>query len=91
MSFVVDASVAIKWFVQEELHEEALEILEYGETIYSPALTLRHPIYDCFYLACAETVEAGRVVTVDKRLLRVVGNPGLEEYVVHLSDLFAEP
>lgn len=28
MTFIVDASVAVKWFVRENLHEEALAVLE---------------------------------------------------------------
>ena len=42
----------------EELHERALEI----------AIELRHPIYDCFYLALAER-ERAPLVTADSRLL----------------------
>jgi predicted nucleic acid-binding protein len=42
----------------EELHERALQI----------AIELRHPIYDCFYLALAER-ERAPLVTADGRLL----------------------
>jgi predicted nucleic acid-binding protein len=35
------------------------------------ARELDHPIYDCFYLACAEREEA-QLVTADQRLLRVL-------------------
>ena len=35
------------------------------------ARELDHPIYDCFYLACAETI-GEPLVTADLRLLRVV-------------------
>jgi len=42
----------------EELHQRALEI----------AIDLRHPIYDCFYLALAER-ERAPLVTADGRLL----------------------
>ena len=34
------------------------------------ALDLRHPVYDCFYLALAEA-RGSRLVTADDRLLRV--------------------
>ncbi len=122
MSFVVDASVAIKWFVEEDLSEEAAAILDYGEPLFAPelllaeignvlwkkvirgelapdraheiagkteagipalfsmrllnaralhiALTLGHPVYDCFYIACAEMTDSV-VVTADERLVRV--------------------
>lgn len=36
------------------------------------ALDLRHPVYDCFYLALAQEREC-RLVTADDRLLRVCG------------------
>ncbi len=42
----------------QELAERAMEL----------AITLRHPIYDCFYLALAER-ERAPLVTADKRLL----------------------
>ncbi|MFQ5954065.1 MAG: type II toxin-antitoxin system VapC family toxin, partial [Kiloniellales bacterium] len=38
MSFVVDASVAIKWFVEEDQSEEALRLLEREEPFYAPDL-----------------------------------------------------
>ena len=38
MTFVVDASVAIKWFVQENLHEAAKDLLENGEDFQAPDL-----------------------------------------------------
>ena len=40
MSFVVDASVAIKWFVKEELHELALDVLDARERIHAPDLII---------------------------------------------------
>lgn len=42
----------------EELHARALEI----------AIDVKHPIYDCFYLALAKR-ENATVVTADKRLI----------------------
>lgn len=38
MSLIVDASVAIKWYVHEELHEEALSVLAQGRLIFAPDL-----------------------------------------------------
>ena len=38
MILVVDASVAIKWFVRESLHDEALRLLNHPDTIQAPDL-----------------------------------------------------
>lgn len=40
MSFVVDASVAIKWFIEENLSKEAGAILGHGEPLFAPDLLL---------------------------------------------------
>ena len=37
MTFVVDANVAIKWFVPETLHEQALLLLDQPEDLHAPA------------------------------------------------------
>lgn len=137
MTLVVDASVAVKWFGIEELHEtakslparfdlvapdllfsevgnalwrkaatdfiphvqaeRALEALEGLDltVVESPplarralaiALELRHPIYDCIYLACAEQIGA-LLVTADDRLLRRVAVSSFAPMVCHLGDL----
>ena len=139
MNFVVDASVALKWFVQEELRPEARELLRRDEALYAPALILaeisntlwkkvlrneisdeqaqsvsrrshdpfarlysldvlnrraleialdlQHPVYDCFYLASAEEVGDGCVVTVDRRLRTAVKGTTYEDLVAHLLDI----
>ena len=38
MILVVDASVVIKWFVEEELHDEALALLESEHDLHGPDL-----------------------------------------------------
>jgi len=38
VSLVVDSSIAIKWFVRETWHDEALQLLDEGEEIYAPDL-----------------------------------------------------
>ncbi len=135
MSFVVDASVALTWFVDEDLSEEAAAILGYGEPLFAPelllaeignvlwkkvirgelapdraheiagkteagipalfsmrllnaralhiALTLGHPVYDCFYIACAEMTDSV-VVTADERLVRVSAGTEFAPLVRHL-------
>lgn len=40
MSFVADASVAIKWFVKEELHEPALDLLDRRDLLHAPDLVV---------------------------------------------------
>lgn len=139
MNFVVDASVAVKWFVEEELRAEARELVRRDEDLYAPALILvevsnalwkkvlrneisdeqarrigswphdlfsrlypidllnrraleialdlQHPVYDCLYLACAEEVEDGYVVTADRRLRTAVESTAYEGLVVHLLDI----
>lgn len=57
-----------------ELSKRSLEI----------ALELNHPIYDCVYLAAAETFDA-IVVTADSRFLRVVASTVFGDLAVHLS------
>jgi predicted nucleic acid-binding protein len=136
--YVVDASVAIKWFLTEELHDRALSLISYDHQLYAPdlilqevaniawkrymrddisrrqaqeisrtlhqqffhlfpspdlteqaldiALTLRHPVYDCLYIACAGAV-LGTLVTDDRRLVRAVNGTDFQETVLHLTDL----
>jgi predicted nucleic acid-binding protein len=38
MSLVLDASVVIKWFVEEPLHAHARHLLEIGESLHAPDL-----------------------------------------------------
>jgi predicted nucleic acid-binding protein len=52
------------------------------------ALRLRHPIYDCFYLACAERTGA-RLVTADRRLLAALAGSDLAALALHVDDFVA--
>jgi predicted nucleic acid-binding protein len=123
---VVDASVALKWMLDEAGDREARALVERGEALIAPdlliaevgnaawrrftngqipiqqamminveiprvfselfalaplraralsiATELRHPVYDCFYLALAEREDAV-MVTADRRLIgRLVGS-----------------
>jgi predicted nucleic acid-binding protein len=137
---IVDASVAIKWFVREVLHDEALVLLDHPDRLQAPelivpeltnaawkkclreeitrkqaqmivaavpryvsvlysisldheraleiALLLKHPVYDCVYLACAERV-GGIVVTTDRVLLRRVKNSPFAGLAAFLPDWVA--
>jgi len=123
---VVDASVAVKWFVEEPGTAHALDLLEDADLVIAPELVvaevvnvvwkhlvrgdlkhhqvthvpnalpkmfaelwptvwlagrafeiaaeLRHPVYDCFYLALAESEDA-TLITADRRLIgRLAGS-----------------
>ena len=138
--YVVDASVAVKWMVEEEFSRESASLLDARLTLQAPellfaevanalwamhrrgdidgnALTdaidllraapivtplpmrqlaaaatrlatdLRHPVYDCFYLALA-VHEQHPVVTADTRFYDTVRrHPYLSDRVVHVANL----
>ena len=124
---VVDASVAVKWFIIELGRPEARRLLDGGERLIAPELivaevvnvvwkrlmtnaidhsqaadvprglpqlfaelcplanlaeralaiaeNLRHPAYDCFYIALAEARDV-KVVTADRRMVtKLAGSP----------------
>jgi predicted nucleic acid-binding protein len=52
------------------------------------ALRLRHPIYDCVYLACAERTGAP-LVTADQRLLAAIDGTELASLAIRLDDFVA--
>jgi predicted nucleic acid-binding protein len=122
MTLVLDASVAVRWFIDVPASERAYRLIASEDRLLAPdlviseiasalwkavrfanlapataaeamvaagaafhelvsarmladralaiALDLRHPVYDCFYLALAEA-RGSRLVTADDRLLRV--------------------
>ena len=41
------------------------------------SISLRHPVYDCFYLALAEAAQ-GELVTADAKLVRIARNGGFD-------------
>jgi predicted nucleic acid-binding protein len=137
MTLVVDASIAAKWFVEEDGREQALQILDladrqapdlivaevanvlwkkalrgqvtdaqaraicsalprYFDTLHASgalvesamaiALALRHPLYDCLYVACAMRV-AGRLVTADQRLIAALHGTEHASLAVHADVL----
>lgn len=135
MSLIVDASVAVKWYLPEDDSPEAERILFVGDTLVAPELVLaevgnavwkrilknevageeatqiidraasafgllvplleiahaamdlsvalKHPIYDCFYLALAAR-EGSPLVTADRRLPALGESIGVK--VALLSD-----
>jgi predicted nucleic acid-binding protein len=52
------------------------------------ALRLRHPIYDCLYLACAERA-GGRLVTLDQKLLAAIEGTAHALLAVHVDSFVA--
>lgn len=145
MILVIDASVAVKWFVQEDLSPEAWSLLEAKHRLIAPELivaelanvvwkkTIRqeidftqaqsiirsivlpsfisefietttlseqafalavqwnHPVYDCFYAACAEALSAPLVSADEKflRLLNVHNSPIRGTSLTRLHELIA--
>ena len=141
MTLVVDASVAVKWFVPEEWHEDALLVLARAGPLRAPdlivpevgniawkklvqgsvthlqaqtmvmslphympflddsvelieraleiALALKHPVYDCLYLALAESL-GSVVVTADEKLVRNVKGSPFAGLAAFLPDWAAE-
>lgn len=137
MTLVIDASVAVKWFVDEDLRAEAERILDLENTLIAPdliipevtnivwkkavrgqidpshagiiaaaicnspimlhpsselneraleiALDLNHPVYDCLYIACAETAD-GVLITADQRLHNTAHASEFRPLVRHLAD-----
>lgn len=139
MTFVVDASVAIKWFIREEDHDRAMRLARRRDELLAPdliiaevtniawkkhlrgeisemhardiarimkraipwprlysssslneealriAIDLRHPVYDCIYLACADMTDS-ILVTADRRLLAAAAGTPYAAHVRLLGD-----
>jgi predicted nucleic acid-binding protein len=56
----------------------------FAEHAFDLALRLRHAVYDCLYLACAEAVE-GIVITDDREFCKKASEAGFGERVVALG------
>lgn len=139
MSLVVDASVVIKWFVNEPLHENARQILTSREDLHAPdlliseigniawkkmmrgeieetharsivlslrglpitlrpsvelidralqiAAAIKHPVYDCLYLTCAENL-GSRLISADEKLKRILAGSTLSTICRSLGDRY---
>lgn len=137
MRLVVDSSVAVKWFVTESGHREAMALLANEAELIAPDLLiyevanvvwkkvrvgqmtalqtrlaidqtcfgnvrmiapapfgrealeisqrLDHPVYDCFYLACARLYDC-TMVTADARFYRKVQDSADRSFVQHLLE-----
>jgi len=138
VTWVVDSSVVVKWYVAEDYHRNALNVLgsltdrvapdilvyevcnifwrklrqgevsqrqaevsitEFlrenvqfwpGEALAMRAFdisrNLQHPVYDCFYLACAEVLDA-TLVTADDRFLAALRETDFAGRGCHIADV----
>lgn len=57
---------------------------QFVERAIEIAFTLKHPVYDCVYLACGETEEA-LFVTDDRRLIAAIKGTTYEDRVINLA------
>ena len=74
--FLTAAKTAMSRFVpMSDLHDDAFAL----------ALEIRHPIYDCYYLALARRDDA-LFVTADRRLLRKLVGTRLSGTAVYVSE-----
>ena len=64
-----------------ELHPS----MELVERAFAIAMTIRHPVYDCLYITCAETTDA-TLVTADRQLCEAGAGTRFAPLVRHLSD-----
>ncbi len=139
MTYIIDASVAAKWFIAEPFRSEACRFLEHRERLHAPdllvtevasiawkrvirndisesqaramvialpsyipnlhaspdlahaalgiAIELRHPIYDCLYIACLEISPDAILVTADDRLHERTKDSRFRARVRHLREL----
>lgn len=136
-AYVVDASVAVKWFVNEDGSEIAEALLSSGQPLAAPeflqveaanalwknalrgnldanmatesatdlrrligswhqdeflldaaarfAFALRHPVYDCMYLALAQLLDT-QCLTADRRFLDVTARSTASKFIAPLKD-----
>lgn len=65
-----------------DLLEPSTGLLQHALSI---AMVLDHPVYDCFYLACAEKLHSP-VLTADRRLTEVAAKSSYADMVHRLGD-----
>ena len=75
-AYVIDASVAIKWYVPEDHSDLAVTF----------ALALNRTVYDCMYLALAIALD-GVMITADKWLHRALSGTPYGPFAAGLADL----
>ena len=81
---MVDSSIALQWVLPEPGASASDRFLEAPDTIApdiilveaANVLAISHPVYDCVFLACAESVE-GCLATRDEPFRRRASERGL--------------
>ncbi len=71
MSVVVDASVAVKWFVEEPLWEEAKRLVERRETLYAPDLLFAEVTNAAWKMVRRNEIDRAQAIT----MVAAVGDP----------------
>ncbi len=71
MSLVVDASVAVKWFIQEPLRAQARRLVERHETLYAPDLLFAEVANAAWKLALRNEIDRGQALA----MIVAVGDP----------------
>ena len=71
MNVVVDASVAIKWFVEEPLWEEARRLVERRDTIYAPDLLFAEVANAAWKMVRRNEIDRAQAMT----MVAAVGDP----------------
>jgi predicted nucleic acid-binding protein len=82
--FIVDASVAVKWFVAE-MDSLVADELSASEPALKNACAIRHPIYDLIYLEAARRLDA-QLDTADRRFIAKIAGTDFARHVTLLSD-----
>ena len=63
MSYVIDASVAVKWFVREPLHTKALQLIESAEQLHAPDWIVQEIAHAVFKKWRDGEIDAGQART----------------------------
>lgn len=64
--------------------DRMVDVAELHDAAFDLCMQIRHPIYDCYYLALAQREQAV-FVTADRRFLRKLAGSTYERSAVHLS------
>ncbi len=89
MSHVVDASVAVKWFVEEPLWEEARRLVERREALYAPDLLFAEVANTAWKMAWRNEIDRDQalamVAGVGDPFARVFPSSLLRERALHIA------
>ena len=89
MSLVVDASVAVKWFVKEPLRAEARHLVERSDALYAPDLLFAEVANAAWKMARRNEIgrdqAATMVAAVGDPISRVFPSSQLRERALHIA------